>query len=103
MHAREKAVFTNSLIIKPLSSKRTINRQAYSADCQSFTPNSHSIGLFLEAVVRKSSSMRRAAKPSKRLKLPPNTEIEILIGRGGFFNEKIAKFVIENCENNQTN
>lgn len=103
MHAREKVVFVKSLIIKPLLSKHTDRKRIHSADYQSFTPNSHSIGLFLEAVVRKSSSMRRAAKPSKRLKLPPNTEIEILIGRGGFFNEKIAKFVIENCENHQTN
>lgn len=69
MHAREKVVFVKSLIIKPLPSKYTGRKRIHSADCQSFTPNSHSIGLFLEAVVRKSSSMRRAAKPSKRLKL----------------------------------
>lgn len=71
MHAREKAVFVKSLIIKPLLSKCTDRKRIHSADCQSFTPNSHSIGLFLEAVVRKSSSMRRAAKPNKRLKLTP--------------------------------
>lgn len=71
MHARVKAVFVKSLIIKLLSSKYTDRKRIHNADYQSFTPNSHSIGLFLEAVVRKSSSMRRAAKPNKRLKLTP--------------------------------
>lgn len=47
MHAREKAVFVKSLIIKPLLSKHTDRKRIHSADCQSFTPNSHSIGLFL--------------------------------------------------------
>lgn len=73
MHAREKAVFVKLLIIKPLLSKYTDRKRIHSADYQSFTLNSHSIGLFLEAVVRKSSSTRRAAKPSKRLKLTPPT------------------------------
>lgn len=47
MHAREKAVFVKSLIIKPLPSKHTDRKRIHSADCQSFTLKTPSVGLFL--------------------------------------------------------